>query len=149
MGKPLADWAFMLAEFEAEYAPHKRTIREFCLDHDLPYSATVNGFERERRRAALGAFRDRNKPLLLGTQKQLRRVLEIMAASPKPEVHADFMLKAYEKLAERVEPDPKLGAAASVKLPPLFASSTLGSGVTEALTKPEDEQTPVDPMAED
>lgn len=148
MAKALADWAFMLAEFEAEYVPHKRTIREFCLDHDLPYSVTANAFERERKRGALGAFRDRNKPLIIGVQSELRRILELMAGSKDPK-HADFMLKAYEKLAERVEPDPKLGAAANVKLPPLFAPSPLGAGVTEALTTPQDGPSVVDPMAED
>ena len=133
--EPSQDWAFLLAQFNAEYVPLRRSLRQFVHDRGLVYSTTAKAFDRESKRGALGAFRARNAPLLLAAQENLKQVLIAAAADPKK--YGDLAVRIYEKLAERVEPDPTLAAAANVKLPPLFGESSLGAQVTAELLESE------------
>lgn len=134
--KPTHDYALLLAQYEADYAPHGRTLKEFCSDREPPlvYATVSAGFVAERKRTAMGAFHDRNKPLLLGAQRMIMAALTRVAQEADPIKAGEFALKVYEKVAEREEPNPLLTLSQNIIIPPLFPSSALAARTIEALT---------------
>lgn len=133
--RPLQDWALLLAQYEADYAPHLKTIREFCADREvpLPYQVTVNAFMRERKRNTMAAFHARNKPLLLTAQNKVAESLEQSDQWEDKVQAANFRLKVLEKVSEREEPNPML-TQVNVVIPPLFPESALAAKAIEAIT---------------
>ena len=128
------DWALLLAQFEADYVPHNRTLREFCKDRELDEKGTSVAFSRERKRTALGVFHERNKPLLMLAQRQVYRAVLESVNWPDQVKAAEFNLKVLEKVAEREEPNPGLTQNLNVVMPPLFPESSLARQMVEALT---------------
>ncbi len=134
--KPSHDYALLLAQYDADYVPQGRTLEEFCKDRDIfeDYKTISAGFIRERKRTAMGAFHDRNKPLLLGAQRMVMAALTRAQAESDPIKAGEFALKVYEKVAEREEPNPLLTLNQNLIIPPLFPPSAMAAKAIEALT---------------
>ena len=132
--QPSHDWALLLSQFEAEYVPHKITLRQFCKERGISEKLCSDAFNRERKRTALGVFHDRNKPLLLVAQRRVQEALARISVEADPIKAGRFALEVYEKVAEREEPNPLLTQQLNVVMPPLFPPSALAARAIEALT---------------
>ena len=134
---PSQDWALLLAQYEADYEPHKVTLREFFKEKGIPEKTGSNAFLREKARTALAAFHDKNKPLLLGAQRMVMQSLIDSVDWPDQAKAAMFQLKVLEIVAEREEPNPLLVQQTQVVLPPMFPQSSLAAKAIELLTSGE------------
>lgn len=129
------DWSLLVAQYDADYAPRKITLKEYCKETGIEYGLASKAFARERTRTALAIFHDRNKPLLLAAQS---RVMTLLADSQNWEdkkAAAAFALKVYEIVAQREEPKPELHVGIDAKLPSLFPESTMAQQAIVALTR--------------
>ncbi len=131
---PAQDWALLLAQYEADYEPHKVTASAFFKEKGVNEKLGLNAFQRERTRTALAVFHDRNKPLLLGAQRMVMRHLAESVNWPDQKAAAAFALKVLEIVSEREEPNPLLTLNQNVEMPPLFPSSGLAAKAIEVLT---------------
>lgn len=131
---PAHDWAILMAEYDADYLPENKSLKEFCLERKLDPTVTSNSFQKERRRSAMAAFHGRNKPLLLKAQQSVLIALEESKTWKNRPAAAKFALDVLEKVAEREEPNPLLAQQFNVVLPPMFPAGSLASKAIEALT---------------
>ena len=142
---PFADYAYLVALYDADYLPAKITIKDFCAGFDppLPYATTVDGMDRARKRSAVQAAHERNKPLLLQAQKKVKEALESDDEEFKDgkAKKAEYALKVFGQVFEREEPSPELAQAVNIVIPPLFAPGTRAEEMIAALTM--DEETPL------
>lgn len=139
---PFADYAYLVALYESDYLPNGITKKEFCLGFSppLPYGTTVDGMDKAKKKSAVQAAHERNKPMLLAAQQKVREALdsdddEFKDGKAKK---AEFALKVFEKVFEREEPSPELAQAVNIIIPPLFAPGTRAEKMIQALTMDEE-----------
>ena len=125
------------AKYEAEYAPNHISLKQFCLDQDPPLhlGSTLSAFNRERKRARLSAFHERNPQILLIAQQVVKESLtSTIDPTPSQSRKADFALRVVEKISEREEPNAALAQQVNVVIPPLFPDSALAQKTMAILT---------------
>lgn len=131
---PSQDWPMLLAEYEAEYAPHKRTITEFAVERGLNNDTVARAFMRERERTAMNVIHARNKPLGIIAQRNVMRAVIDSENWPDRVRAANFNLAVLQAVLEREEPNPGLASNVAIVLPPMFPDSGLARAMMEALT---------------
>jgi hypothetical protein len=129
------DWALLVAQFDADWAPHGRTLREFCESREvpLPYQLTSAAFIRERKRSSLGTIHSRNLPLGIVAQRRVSEALARMSVEAGPVKAGEFALKVLAQVMEREEPNATLAQQINIVIPPLFPESEAARRATKAL----------------
>ena len=128
------DWALLLAQYDADYEPHKITMRAFFKERGILEKTGMAAFQRERTRTALSVFHDRNKTLLVAAQRLVMKSLVESETWLDQTRAAAFQLKVLEVISQREEPNPLLTLERTVELPPMFPNSGLAAKAIEMLT---------------
>lgn len=128
------DWALLLAQYDADYEPHKITMREFFKERGISEKTGTKAFQRERTRSALTVVHARNKPLLIESQRLVWKALRESETWIDQTKAAAFQLKVLEVISQREEPNPLLTLERTVELPPMFPNSGLAAKAIELLT---------------
>ena len=131
------DWALLLAQFQAEWEPHGRTLKEFCANREvpLPYPLAKAAFSREKMRTALVAIHARNKPRGLIAQRRVMEALAKISADGAPVSlkAGEFALKVFTAVMEREEPNATLAQQINIVIPPLFPESDAAKRAMKSL----------------